>query len=120
MARAAWQQAIERAGLQPADIGAVVVATVTFPYPTGSAAAIIAGELGIHVPAYDISAACAGYCYGVARADALVCSGMAENVLVIGAEILSDFVVWTDRSLSFLLGGGGGVVVVGRDWERVV
>lgn len=80
MALAAGQQAIERAGIETSDIGAVVVATVTFPYPTGSAAAIIAGELGIHVPAYDISAACAGYCYGVAQADSLVRSGMADYV----------------------------------------
>lgn len=113
MAQAAGQQAIERAGLEASDIGAVVVATVTFPYPTGSAAAIIAGALGIHVPAYDISAACAGYCYGVAQADALVRSGMADKVLVIGAEKLSDFVDPTDRSISFLLGDGAGAVVVG-------
>jgi len=117
MAHAAGRQAIERAGLEPSDIGAVILATVTFPYPTGSGAAIIAGELGIHVPAYDISAACAGYCYGVAQADALVRSGMAENVLVIGAEKLSDFVDPTDRSISFLLGDGAGAVVVGPSDE---
>ncbi|GAA4119818.1 beta-ketoacyl-ACP synthase III [Enteractinococcus coprophilus] len=117
MALAAGQQAIERAGIETSDIGAVVVATVTFPYPTGSAAAIIAGELGIHVPAYDISAACAGYCYGVAQADSLVRSGMADYVLVIGAEKLSDFVDPTDRSISFLLGDGAGAVVVGASQE---
>ena len=117
MALAAGQQAIERAGLEATDIGAVVVATVTFPYPTGSAAAVIAGALGIQVPAYDISAACAGYCYGVAQADALVRSGMAEHVLVIGAEKLSDFVDPTDRSISFLLGDGAGAVVVGASEE---
>lgn len=117
MALAAGRQAIERAELEPSDIGAVILATVTFPYPTGSGAAIIAGELGIHVPAYDISAACAGYCYGVAQADALVRSGMAENVLVIGAEKLSDFVDPTDRSISFLLGDGAGAVVVGPSNE---
>ena len=117
MALAAGQQAIERAGLEAANIGAVIVATVTFPYPTGSAAAVIAGELGIHVPAYDISAACAGYCYGVAQADSLVRSGMADYVLVIGAEKLSDFVDPTDRSISFLLGDGAGAVVVGASEE---
>ena len=134
MALAAGQQAIERAGLEAANIGAVIVATVTFPYPTGSAAAVIAGELGIHVPAYDISAACAGYCYGVAQADSLVRSGMADYVLVIGAEKLSDFVDPTDRSISFLLGDGAGAVVVSfrgtgylqihlgfqrRDWDMI-
>jgi len=118
MALAAGRQAIERAGLEPSDIGAVILATVTFPYPTGSGAAVIAGELGIHVPAYDISAACAGYCYGVAQADGLVRSGMAEHVLVIGAEKLSDFVDPTDRSISFLLGDGAGAVVVGASEEQ--
>lgn len=117
MALAAGKEAIERAGLQPEDIGAVIVSTVTFPYATGSAAALIAGELGIHVPAYDISAACAGYCYGVAQADGLVRSGMANYVLVIGAEKLSDFVDPTDRSISFLLGDGAGAVVVGVSEE---
>ena len=117
MALAAGQQAIERASVEATDIDAIIVATVTFPYPTGSAAAVIAGELGIHVPAYDISAACAGYCYGVAQADALIRSGMADHVLVIGAEKLSDVVDPTDRSISFLLGDGAGAVVIGASDE---
>lgn len=113
MALGAGQEALEKAGLESSDLGAIIVSTVTFPYPTGSAAAWIAGELGITVPAFDISAACAGYCYGVAQADALVRSGMADYVLVIGAEKLSDFIDPTDRSISFLLGDGAGAVVVG-------
>lgn len=135
MALAAGKQAIERAGLEATDIDAIIVATVTFPYPTGSAAAVIAGELGIHAPAYDISAACAGYCYGVAQGDALVRSGMANRVLVIGAEKLSDVIDPTDRSISFLLGDGAGAVVIeaaeepgisksswgskGEDWDMI-
>ncbi len=117
MALGAGKQAIERAGIKASDLGAVIISTVTFPYPTGSAAALIAGELDITVPAYDISAACAGYCYGVAQADALIRSGMADYVLVIGAEKLSDFVDPTDRSISFLLGDGAGAVVVGAAEE---
>lgn len=117
MALQAGKQAIDRAGINPSDLDAVLVSTVTFPYPTGSVAALIAGKLDITVPAYDISAACAGYCYGVAQADALVRSGMAEKVLVIGAEKLSDFVDPTDRSISFLLGDGAGAVVVGASEE---
>src|SRR5699024_4592452 len=113
MALSAGNQAIERAGIKASDLGAIIVSTVTFPYPTGSAAALIAGKLDITVPAYDISAACAGYCYGVAQADALIRSGMTDYVLVIGAEKLSDFVAPTDRSISFLLGDGAGAVVVG-------
>lgn len=117
MALAAGKQAIDRAGLNASDLGAIVVSTVTFPYPTGSAAAWLAGQLDITVPAFDISAACAGYCYGVAQADALVRSGMADYVLVIGAEKLSDFIEPTDRSISFLLGDGAGAVVVGASEE---
>ena len=113
MALSAGKQAIDRAGIKASELDAILVSTVTFPYPTGSAAALIAGALEITVPAYDISAACAGYCYGVAQADALIRSGMADKVLVIGAEKLSDFVDPTDRSISFLLGDGAGAVVVG-------
>ena len=64
-------------------------------------------------PAFDISAACAGYCYGVAQADALVRSGAAQYVLVVGAEKLSDVIDNHERTISFLLGDGAGAVVVG-------
>lgn len=63
-------------------------------------------------PAFDVSAACAGYCYGVAQADALVRAGTAKHVLVVGVERLSDVVDPTDRSISFLLGDGAGAVIV--------
>lgn len=113
MAVAAGREALERAGLTGADLGAVIVATVTFPYATPSAAAAVAHELGATpAPAFDVSAACAGYCYGVAQADALVRSGAARHVLVVGVERLSDFIDPTDRSISFLLGDGAGAVVV--------
>ncbi|MDO4239713.1 beta-ketoacyl-ACP synthase III [Micrococcus sp.] len=113
MAVAAGREALERAGLDGADLGAVVVSTVTFPYATPSAAAAVAHELGATpAPAYDVSAACAGYCYGVAQADALVRAGTARHVLVVGVERLSDFVDPSDRSISFLLGDGAGAVVV--------
>lgn len=114
MAEAASREAIERSGLAPERIDAIIVATVTFPYATPSAAALLADRLGTGgVPAYDISAACAGYCYAVAQADALVRSGMAEHVLVVGAEKLSDVIDNHERTISFLLGDGAGAVVVG-------
>ncbi len=114
LAEAASRQALEHAGLEASAIGAVIVATVTHPYATPSAAALLAHRIGADgVPAFDISAACAGYCYGVAQADALVRSGMAEHVLVVGVEKLSDFVDPADRTISFLLGDGAGAVVVG-------
>lgn len=114
LALSAAQQAIAEAGLTGADIDAVIVATVTHPFQTPSLAAWLADQIGATpAPAYDISAACAGYCYGIAQADALVRAGLATNVLVVGAEKLSDIVDPTDRSISFLLGDGAGAAVVG-------
>lgn len=114
MAFEASQEAISKAGIDPERIGAVIVATITFPYQTPSAAALLADKVGAKgAAAYDISAACAGYCYGIAQADSLVRSGQAEFVLVVGAEKLSDYISPTDRSISFLLGDGAGAAIVG-------
>ena len=105
--------ALAAAGVEGADIGAVIVSTISHPYATPSLATLVAEEIGSKCPAYDISAACAGFCYGVAQADALVRSGAVQNVLVIGVEKLSDFIDNTERSISFLLGDGAGAAVVG-------
>ena len=105
--------ALAAAGVEGADIGAVIVSTISHPYATPSLATLVAEEIGSKCPAYDISAACAGFCYGVAQADALVRSGAAQYVLVIGVEKLSDFIDNTERSISFLLGDGAGAAVVG-------
>lgn len=114
MAVAASKQAIERAGISPSEIGAVIFSTISHPYQTPSAATQLVELIGASpAPAFDISAACAGYCYGIAQADALVRSGTAKFVLVVGAEKLSDFIDPTDRSISFLLGDGAGAAVVG-------
>src|SRR5699024_2806496 len=83
----------KRTGIELENLDAIIVPTSSFPYPTPSLATLLAGELGRpDVIAYDISAACAGFCYGIGQADALIRSGSARNVLVIGAEKLSDFV----------------------------
>jgi len=105
--------ALAAAGVEGADIGAVIVSTISHPYATPSLATLVAEEIGSKCPAYDISAACAGFCYGIAQADALVRSGAAQNVLVIGVEKLSDFIDNTERSISFLLGDGAGAAGVG-------
>ena len=114
MAVAASLEAIEKAGIKPEEIGAVLFSTITHPFQTPSAATLLADKIGANpAPAFDISAACAGYCYGIAQADALVRSGMAKFVLVVGGEKLSDFIDPTDRSISFLLGDGAGAAIVG-------
>ncbi|HYQ77024.1 beta-ketoacyl-ACP synthase III [Cellulomonas sp.] len=114
LAEKAAREAIANAGLTGADIDAVILATVTYFHQTPSGAAILADRLGATpAAAFDVSAACAGYCYGIGQADALVRAGTARNVLVIGAEKMSEFVDPTDRSISFLLGDGAGAVVIG-------
>ena len=107
-------EAIERAGIDPSRIGAVLVATVSNTVTTPSLAALLADRIGVTpAPAFDISAACAGYTYAIAQADALVRTGLAEYVLVVGAEKLSLFAKPTDRTISFLLADGAGAAIIG-------
>lgn len=114
MAETAARAAIERAGLSPAEIDAVLVATVTHPYQTPSSATLLAHRLGsTPAAAFDISAACAGFCYGISLACDMVRGGSARHVLVAGVEKLSDFTDLHDRSTAFLFGDGAGAVVIG-------
>lgn len=114
MAVDASLQAIRNAGIEASEVEAVIFSTITHPHQTPSAAALLADKIGANpAPAFDISAACAGYCYGIAQADALVRSGVAKYVLVVGGEKLSDFIDPTDRTISFLLGDGAGAAIVG-------
>ena len=114
LAVAASTEALQRAGIAPTDVGAVIVATISNSVQTPSLAALLADTIGATpAAAYDISAACAGYTYGIAQADALVRAGVCRYVLVVGAEKLSDLAKPTDRSISFLLGDGAGAAIVG-------
>ncbi len=114
LAVAAGQEAIEKSGINPEQIDLVIVSTISFPFATPASAPLIASELGIPTAAaYDISAACAGYCYGIAQADSMIRSGLSKYALVIGAEKLSDFLNPADRTISFLLGDGAGAAVIG-------
>jgi 3-oxoacyl-[acyl-carrier-protein] synthase-3 len=114
MAIAAAREAVDKSGIAVSSLGAVIVATISNEVPTPSMSALVADAIGATpAAAYDISAACAGFCYGIAQADALVRAGVAEYVLVIGAEKLSEVAEPTDRSISFLLADGAGAVVVG-------
>jgi 3-oxoacyl-[acyl-carrier-protein] synthase-3 len=114
LATSAATEAITKAGIEPSQIGAVIIATISNEVQTPSMAALVADRVGATpAAAYDISAACAGFCYGLAQADALVRAGAAKYVLVIGAEKLSLLAKPTDRTISFLLGDGAGAVIVG-------
>jgi 3-oxoacyl-[acyl-carrier-protein] synthase-3 len=114
LAEIASKEAIGKAEIQPSDIDAVIVATISNTVQTPSLASLLCDRIGATpAPAYDVSAACAGYTYGIAQADALIRAGIARYVLVVGAEKLSDFAKPSDRSISFLLGDGAGAAVVG-------
>jgi 3-oxoacyl-[acyl-carrier-protein] synthase III len=114
LAADAAAEAIARSGVDPQQIDAVIVATVTNPRQTPSVAAIVADRVGANpAAAYDVNAACAGFSYCVAQADALIRGGLAHYAVVVGAEKLSDVIDPTDRSISFLLGDGAGAVVIG-------
>lgn len=114
MAVEAGRIAIERSGVDPSAFGMILIANVTHPYPTPSAAALVAHRLGtVNAAAMDISAACAGFSYGVGIGSDLVRGGSADYVLVVGVEKLSDWVSRHDRSSTFLFADGAGAVVIG-------
>ena len=114
MAVAAAGKALAGSGLAPGDIDLVIVATCTMPTPIPSAAAQVATRLGIAAPgAYDLNAACAGFCYGLSAASSAIASGQATNVLVVGAEKLTDWVDPNDRSTAIIFADGAGAAVVG-------
>lgn len=113
MAEHAAKQAMEHAGISPEQVGFFLVATVTHPYQTPAAAPELASRLGSTAPALDISAACAGYCYGVAMASDMVKAGSADYVVVVGVEKLSDFTDPYDRGSAFIFGDGAGACVIG-------
>jgi 3-oxoacyl-[acyl-carrier-protein] synthase-3 len=113
MAVDAGSKAVADAGLSPSDIDTVLVATCTMPTPIPNAAAQVAYRIGITAPgAFDLNAACAGFCYGIGMASDLVRAGSARNVLVIGAEKLSDWLDWDDRSTCIIFADGAGAAVV--------
>ena len=114
MAVAAAGKALAGSGLSPADIDLVIVATCTPEVMIPNTAAIVARRLGIAAPgAYDLNAACAGFCYALAAASDAVRAGSAKYVLVIGAEKLSQWVDWTDRATCIIFADGAGAAVVG-------
>ncbi|PZG22253.1 beta-ketoacyl-ACP synthase III [Nonomuraea aridisoli] len=114
MATIAGGKALAAGGLSPEDIDLVIVATCTLETQIPNASAVVAHRLGIKSPgAFDVNAACAGFCYALATASAAVRGGAARNVLVIGSEKLSQWVDWTDRSTAVIFADGAGAAVVG-------
>ena len=110
----ASRTALERAGVDPAQLDCVIVATVSHLLQTPAVATLIAEELGATpAAAFDVSAACAGFSYGVAMGSDMVRCGSAKYVLVIGVERLSDITDPTDRGTAFIFADGAGAIVIG-------
>lgn len=114
MAEAACKQALSRAKISMDDIDTVIVATITYPYQAPSAATALIVRLGNpKAAAFDINAACAGFCYGVGMASDFIRSGTSKHVLVVGVEKMTDFVDPDDRATAFIFADGAGAVVIG-------
>ena len=114
MSVAAAEKALERAGVRSDQIDCVIVSTVSHLMQTPAVATRIAQNLGATpAAAFDISAACAGFCYGIALASDMVRGGTSTYVLVIGVERLTDLTDFDDRGTAFLFGDGAGAAVVG-------
>ena len=113
LAAVAGARAIAVAGLDPDEIDLILVATLTPDYWMPSTASLVKEAIGnTRAAAMDVAAACSGFVYGYATAQAYVTSGMARHVLVIGAELLTRFLDYTDRGTCILFGDGAGAVVV--------
>jgi 3-oxoacyl-[acyl-carrier-protein] synthase-3 len=115
MATQAARRALESAGLSATDLDMIIVATVSPDMQLPATAMFVQRNLKTRpdCPGFDLAAACAGFVYGLSIADAYVRTGMARYVLVIGAELLSRNVDWTDRNTCVLFGDGAGAVIVG-------
>jgi 3-oxoacyl-[acyl-carrier-protein] synthase III len=118
MAAVASLRAIRTAGIDPEEIDIILLATLTPDYWMPSTAALVKEAIGnTTAAAMDVAAACSGFVYAFATAQAYVQSGLAKHVLVIGAELLTRFLDYTDRSTCILFGDGAGAVVVSASEE---
>ena len=113
MATAAAKAALADAGLNANDIDAIVLATSTADLTFPSAATMVQAQLGMTSGfAFDVQAVCAGFVYALSNANAMIISGQAKRVLVIGAETFSKIMDWTDRSTCVLFGDGAGALIL--------
>jgi len=111
----AARQALEEAGIDGTQIDLIIVATVTPDMAFPSTGAILADQLGAaNAAAYDLSAGCTGFMYAVAQGYGMVAAGLARRALVIGGDVLSRILDWSDRSTAVLFGDGAGAVVIER------
>jgi 3-oxoacyl-[acyl-carrier-protein] synthase-3 len=118
MGAEAGRRALLDSGVDPSEVDTVIVATCTMPNQIPNAAATVADRVGIKAAgAFDLNAACAGFCYALNTASDLIRGGSASKVLVVGAEKFTDWVEPTDRGNAIIFGDGAGAVVVGPSEE---
>src|SRR5436305_11168388 len=111
----AARRALEMAGADPASIDLLIVATVTPDMAFPSSSALIADVIGMpDAAAYDLSAGCTGFVYAIVQAHAMLAAGLAQKALVVGGDVLSKILDWTDRSTLVLFGDGAGAVMLER------
>jgi 3-oxoacyl-[acyl-carrier-protein] synthase-3 len=109
----AAERALQSAGLEGADLDLIICATVTPDSPLPATACIVQSNLGAFTAAaFDVSAGCSGFIYGLSMADAFIASGAYRNILLVGAELLSKYVNWKDRTTCVLFGDGAGAVIL--------
>ncbi len=114
MARFAAERALEAAGVKATELDMIIVGTVTPDMPMPATAVFLQQKLGAgNCPAFDLSAACAGFIFGLSIADQFVRSGSMKRILVVGVELLSRVIDWSDRATCVLFGDGAGAVVLG-------
>lgn len=113
LATKAAERAMEAAGVNPEEIDLIVMGTITGDYPWPATACVVQNNIGAkNAYAYDVSAACSGFVYALSAASDFLQAGRGKKALVIGAEILSRIIDWTDRNTCILFGDGAGAVVL--------
>jgi 3-oxoacyl-[acyl-carrier-protein] synthase-3 len=114
LALRASQRALEMAGVRAGDLDMIIVGTISPDHPMPACAAYLQRKLGVsQIPSFDVSAACAGFLYGLSIGDQFVRTGALKRVLVVGVEVLSRILNWKDRATCVLFGDGAGAVVLG-------
>lgn len=116
---AAGDRALRNSGVDPSQIGALILATSSWPMLTPHGAPIVASDLGMNgIPAFDLTSGCGGFGYGLGVATDMIRSGSAEYVLLIGAETMTIGIDPTDRGTAFIFGDGAGAVVIGPSQDN--
>ncbi len=119
LALKASEAALENAGMKPNDLDLIILSTLTPDYFTPATACLVQRRLGAeNAAAFDVSAACSGFLYGLDVADSFIKAGKAKNILVVSSEVMSKVIDWEDRNTCVLFGDGAGAVVLKASAEH--